>query len=155
MATKRKLQIRYGAAASRPTLATGELGLDTDTGSEALYVGTPAGNKQVANLVIKRYVATIKYTSGTMDNGYPKVKTNTLGSALTWSINSGPPYNISAQLPITATQDNTLVQVSPRVYARFSVSNGTFDNSVSVIGADTSGNNINSVHFDINIEVFS
>mgnify|MGYP007100090807 CR=1 FL=1 len=52
MATKRKLQIRYGAAASRPTLATGEWGLDTDTGSEAVYIGTPAGNKSLSTLAL-------------------------------------------------------------------------------------------------------
>lgn len=51
MATiKRKIKVRNGAAASRPTLATGELGLDTDTGSECLYIGTPAGNFPVATL---------------------------------------------------------------------------------------------------------
>lgn len=48
MAIKRKIQVRRGAAADRPTLSSGEFGLDTDTGSEALYIGTPAGNVQIA-----------------------------------------------------------------------------------------------------------
>lgn len=52
MAIKRKLQVRYGAAASRPTLSTGEFGLDTDTGSEALYIGTPAGNKSLSTITL-------------------------------------------------------------------------------------------------------
>lgn len=46
---KRKIQIRRGAAADRPTLASGEFGLDTDTGSEAVFIGTPnSGNLQLA-----------------------------------------------------------------------------------------------------------
>ena len=48
MAYKRKIQVRRGAASARPTLSSGEFGLDTDTGSEALWIGTPAGNKQLA-----------------------------------------------------------------------------------------------------------
>lgn len=52
MALKRKIRFRYGAAADRPTLSTGEIGLDTDTGSETLYVGTPAGNKSLTTLAL-------------------------------------------------------------------------------------------------------
>jgi hypothetical protein len=48
MAYKIKVQVRKGAAADRPTLSSGEFGLDTDTGSEAVWIGTPAGNKQLA-----------------------------------------------------------------------------------------------------------
>jgi hypothetical protein len=48
MAYKRKIQVRRGAASDRPTLSSGEFGLDTDTGSEAVWIGTPAGNKQIA-----------------------------------------------------------------------------------------------------------
>ena len=50
MALKRKIQIRRGAAASRPTLAAGEFGLDTDAGSEAVYIGTvSSGNMAVSS----------------------------------------------------------------------------------------------------------
>ena len=49
MALKRKIQIRRGAAASRPTLAAGEFGLDTDSGSEAVYIGTASGNLLVSS----------------------------------------------------------------------------------------------------------
>lgn len=45
---KRKIQVRRGLAADRPTLSSGEFGLDTDTGSEKVWIGTPAGNKQLA-----------------------------------------------------------------------------------------------------------
>jgi hypothetical protein len=45
---KRKIQVRRGLAADRPTFSSGEIGLDTDTGSEKVWIGTPAGNKQLA-----------------------------------------------------------------------------------------------------------
>lgn len=91
MATKRKLQVRYGAAASRPTLSTGELGLDTDTGSEALYIGTPAGNKQVGGaLGVKRYVALLTQT-GT-NAPVATVLENTLGGTVVWSYQSPGSY---------------------------------------------------------------
>lgn len=44
MTLVRTTQVRRGAAANRPTLSVGELGLDTDTGSERLWVGTASGN---------------------------------------------------------------------------------------------------------------
>jgi hypothetical protein len=96
MAIKRKLQVRYGAAASRPILSTGELGLDTDTGSEALYVGTPAGNKQVANLgyvLPKKYVALL--TQSATSAPVATVLQNSLSGTPVWSYVSTGTYNLT------------------------------------------------------------
>lgn len=92
MATKRKLQVRYGAAASRPTLSTGELGLDTDTGSEYLHVGTPAGNKRIGGLLgVKRYVALL--TQAGVSAPTAVVLENSLGGTVAWSyVGSGQYY---------------------------------------------------------------
>ncbi len=61
---KRKIQIRRGALADRPTFSSGEFGLDTDTGSEAVYIGTPAGNKLVSNASLR----TLGGLTATTDN---------------------------------------------------------------------------------------
>lgn len=44
----KKLQIKRGARASMPTLAQGELGMTTDSGSEGLFVGTGTENIEMA-----------------------------------------------------------------------------------------------------------
>ena len=44
----KKLQIKRGARASMPTLAQGELGMTTDSGSEGLFVGTGTDNIEMA-----------------------------------------------------------------------------------------------------------
>ena len=40
----RKFQIKRGLKADMPTLAQGELGMTTDTGSEGLFIGTGTEN---------------------------------------------------------------------------------------------------------------
>jgi len=125
MATKRKLQVRYGAAASRPTLATGEIGLDSGTGVEKLWIGTPAGNAFVASLnttgEVKRYVALLSQ-AGT-DAPVATVLENTLGGTVVWGYTGVGIY--SATLTGAFTENKTVVRIS------------NFDNGASNTGYPT------------------
>lgn len=108
MATKRKLQVRYGAAASRPTLSTGELGLDTDTGSEALYIGTPAGNKNILSLksTEKRYFARVFQSDSDPVESTPYK--NTLGGTVVWTKQSAGIYWGTLSGAFTAEKTSTV-----------------------------------------------
>jgi hypothetical protein len=46
-----QIQIKRGAAASLPALASGEFAITTNTNAEQLYIGTAAGNKLVARVL--------------------------------------------------------------------------------------------------------
>lgn len=65
---KRKIQVRRGLASARPTLSAGEFGLDTDTGSEKVWVGTASGNLQLATGNPKQLLA-CQATSQTFSSG--------------------------------------------------------------------------------------
>ena len=83
---KRKIQVRRGLAADRPTLASGEFGLDTDTGSEALYIGTPAGNKQIArSTAVPSYVDIPIYIQISGNFGAQSTNYSGLGSSVALS----------------------------------------------------------------------
>jgi hypothetical protein len=105
MATiKRKIKVRQGTAATRPTLASGEIGFDTDT--YGVWMGNGTTNMPMG-IPVKKYVALLTQ-SGT-SAPVATVLENTLGGTVVWSyVGVGTYYGTLAS---AFTQNKTVVNI--------------------------------------------
>jgi hypothetical protein len=110
MATiKRKIKVRQGTASTRPTLASGEIGFDTDT--YGVWIGDGTTNRPMG-IPVKKYVAIVSQSSTNAPSA--TVLENTLGETPSFA------YGDVGQYTCTLTLDTskTVVRLTPKSLTR-------------------------------------
>jgi hypothetical protein len=154
MATiKRKLKVRQGTAATRPTLASGEIGFDTDT--YGVWIGDGTTNRPMG-IPVKKYVALLTQSSTSVPSA--TVLENTLGGTLAWTRGGQGEY--TGTLSGAFTSNKTIIFTALNALASGAtdpaVAYGLYSsaNAVSLYVRDLSGNGIDGWSMNISISVY-